>query len=259
MASLIFMYHDLAIDIASVPSAHRPYVLDTAVFRHQIGVLARHELPVVTVARWCAGFRATRAIVLTFDDGHVSNHDLALPILCEYGIKATFYITAGFIGTGTTMNWGQIRTLHAAGMEIGSHTMTHRPPSTLSDEELRYELKTSRDVLENGLGAPVTSISSPTGFFNPRMKDIAREAGYGALCFGQAGLAADTADPFSLNRIAVKRTMGQDEFEALLRFDRSAIRRIKCRQVVPDFARRALGSRFYLPIRRALLGSFSSD
>jgi peptidoglycan/xylan/chitin deacetylase (PgdA/CDA1 family) len=259
MASLIFMYHDLTSDMASVPSGHRPYVLDATVFRRQICLLARHELPVVTVARWCAGFRAARTIVLTFDDGHVSNHDLALPILCEYGMKATFYVTAGFIGTGQTMNWGQIRALHAAGMEIGSHTMTHRPPSTLSDEELRYELTTSRDVLENGLGAPVTSISSPTGFFNPRMKDIAREVGYGALCFGQAGLAADTADPFSLNRIAVKRTMRQDEFEGLLRFDRSAIRRKRYRQVVPELARRVLGSRFYLPIRRALLGSVPSD
>lgn len=257
MASLIFMYHDLANDIASVPAEHRPYVLEAEVFRHQIDALAKQELPVVTVDQWCKGSRATRAIVITFDDGHISNHDLALPILCEHGMKATFYVTAGFIGTGTTMNWGQIRALHAAGMEIGSHTMTHRPPSTLSDEELRYELTTSREVLENGLGAPVTSISSPTGFFNPRMRDIAREAGYRALCFGQVGLVADTGDPFSLNRIAVKRTMGQDEFEALLRFDRTVIRRLKRRQVVPDLVRRTLGSRFYLPVRRALMRRFS--
>lgn len=258
MASLILMYHDLARDVAAVPAEHRPYVLEAGVFRHQIDALARLELPVVTVAQWCKGSRAARTIVITFDDGHISNHDLALPILCEHGMKATFYVTAGFIGTGTTMNWGQIRALHAAGMEIGSHTMTHRPPSTLSDEELRYELTTSRDVLENGLGAPVTSISSPTGFFNPRMKAIAREAGYRALCFGRVGLVEDSGDPYSLNRIAVKQSMEQDEFEALLRFDRAVIRRLRQRQLIPDLARRTLGSRFYLPIRRALMGNFSS-
>ncbi len=257
MPSLIFMYHDLAQDVASVAAEHRPYVLEEKLFRRQIEALAKHENPVVTVAEWFGGFRAPRTIVLTFDDGHVSNHDLALPILCEYGMKATFYVTVGFIGTGTTMNWAQIRALHAAGMEIGSHTMTHRPPSTLSDDELRYELLMSKKVLEEGLGAAVTSISSPTGFFNPRMKEIAREAGYRTLSFGRVGLVADGGDPFALSRIAVKRTMGQEEFEALLRFDHAVIRRFKRRQLVPDLARRALGSRFYLPVRRALMGRFS--
>jgi peptidoglycan/xylan/chitin deacetylase (PgdA/CDA1 family) len=250
------MYHDLADRIDSVPVGHRPYVLDVAAFRRQLEALAHHRLPVVTVAQWSAGARAGNQIILTFDDGHVSNHDCALALLCEHEFKATFFITAGSIGNGQTMSWKQLRALRAAGMEIGSHTMTHRPPATLSDEELRYELVTSRDVLENGLGTPVTSISSPTGFFNPRMKRIAREAGYRALCFGQVGLAAETADPFALPRIAVKRTMGQEAFEALLRFDHRAVRRMKYRQVVPGLARRLLGSRFYLPVRRALMGRF---
>ena len=257
MPSLILMYHDLANEGDSVPVGHRPYVLDVAVFRRHLEALAQHRRPVVTVAQWFSGAQAGERIILTFDDGHVSNHTLALPLLHENGFKATFFVTAGSIGNGRTMNWGQIRALHAAGMEIGSHTMTHRPPSTLSDEELRYELVTSRSVLENGLGAPVTSISSPTGFFNPRMKKIAREAGYQTLCFGQVGLVEDASDPFALPRIAVKRGMGQDAVEALLRFDRSAIRRMKYRQVVPVLARRVLGSRFYLPVRRVLMGRLS--
>lgn len=259
MASLILMYHDLANDIASVPAGHQPYVLEPKVFRHQIAALARHHVPVVTVAQLSGGYRAKRAIALTFDDGHISNHDLAVPICSEYGFKATFFITAGFIGSGTTMNWDQIRALHAAGMEIGSHTMTHRPPSALTDDELRYELRTSRDVLENGLGAPVTSLSSPTGFFNPRMRVIAREAGYRALCFGRIGLVSENSDSFSLNRIAVKRTMSYKEFEALLRFDRFVIRRLRLSQLVRDLARKTLGPRFYLPLRQLLLRGLSSE
>jgi peptidoglycan/xylan/chitin deacetylase (PgdA/CDA1 family) len=252
------MYHDLANEADAVPVGHRPYVLDVAAFRCQIEALTRHKLPVATVAQWGTAFRASRAIVLTFDDGHVSNHDLAFPILSEFKMKTTFFITAGFIGKGTTMNWDQIRALHAAGMEIGSHTMTHRPPATLSDDELRYELRTSRDVLENGIGAPVTSLSSPTGFFNPRMRAIAREEGYHALCFGRVGLVTEQSDVFSLNRIAVKPTTSHEEFEALLRFDRSLIRRLKFSESVRDLARQTLGPRFYLPLRQALLSRFST-
>jgi hypothetical protein len=107
-------------------------------------------------------------------------------------------------------------------------------------------------MLEDGLGAPVTSISSPTGFFNPHMRGIAREVGYRALCFGQVGLAADNGDPFSLKRVAVKRAMTQDQFDALLRFDRGMIRRLRLRQWVRDLARKTLGPDAYLHVRQIL-------
>jgi peptidoglycan/xylan/chitin deacetylase (PgdA/CDA1 family) len=252
MAALILMYHDLAEDCAHISPGHRPYVLDPTTFRCQMGSVATSGLAVVTIAEWSSRACPLRALALTFDDGHVSNHDIALPILIEHGLRATFFITAGCIGTGETMNWQQIRALHAAGMEIGSHTLTHRPPSTLDDDDLRYELRESRRVLEDGLGAPVTSISSPTGFFNPRMCLIAREVGYRALCFGQVGLAVDGGDPFALNRVAVKHAMGEAQFDALLGFDGGMIRRLRLRQLVRDAARKTLGRSGYLRLRQIL-------
>lgn len=255
MPALILMYHDLSEHPESVPSSHRPYVLTPAVFRHQIQTAGASELSVLTISQWGTYPHPSRALALTFDDGHVSNYDLVLPILLEYGLTATFFITAGLIGTGTTMSWEQLRALRAAGMEIGSHTLTHRPPSTLNDDELRYELHESRRILEDGLGAPVTSISSPTGFFNPRMCAIASEVGYRTLCLGRIGLAADDGDPLSLNRIAVKQSMGQDAFHALLRFEGRVIRRLRLQQVVRDLARRTLSQNAYLQIRRFLLGA----
>jgi hypothetical protein len=84
------------------------------------------------------------------------------------------------------------------------------------------------------------------------MCSIAREVGYRALCFGQIGLAADNGDPFSLNRVAVKRAMSEAQFDALLRFDRGIIRRLRLRQWVRDQARKTLGLNTYLRVRRVL-------
>ena len=50
------------------------------------------------------------------------------------------------------MSWLQIRALHDAGMEIGSHTLAHRPPASLDYDELRFLLAESRRILEEGLG-----------------------------------------------------------------------------------------------------------
>src|SRR5215510_2768844 len=253
MPALILMYHDLTADPTAIAPEHRPYVVEPAVFHRQMAEIVAADLPVLTVAQWCALTSPPRAVVLTFDDGHVSNYALTLPILLEYHLTATFFITAGAIGKGETMDWRQIRALHAAGMEIGSHTLTHRPPSTLSDDELRYELRESRRMLEDGLGAPVMSLSSPTGFFNPRMRAIAHEVGYQALCFGQIGRGPDRSDPFSLKRVAVKNTTPHAEFESLLRFNRRTLRRRRRQQWVRSFARQILSPKACLQMRRLLI------
>jgi peptidoglycan/xylan/chitin deacetylase (PgdA/CDA1 family) len=244
------MYHDLSDNPTGIAPEHRPYVLDTLVFCRQMDAVVSSGLPVLTVAQWGTLSHPPQALVLTFDDGHVSNHDIALPLLRERRLTATFFITVGLIGTGATMGWQQICALHAAGMEIGSHTLTHRPPSTLNDDELRHELLASKRLLEDGLGAPVTSISSPTGFFNPRMSVIAQEVGYRALCYSQVGLVADAGQAFSLNRVAVKYTMHQNKFEALLRFDKTMLRQLRWQQGIRDVARKTLGVNAYLRLRQ---------
>ncbi len=86
------------------------------------------------------------------------------------------------------------------------------------------------------------------------MRVIAREAGYRALCFGQVGLAADDGNLFSLNRVAVKRSMREDQFDALLRFDRGTICGLRLQQWMRDLARKSLGLTAYRRIRRMLIG-----
>jgi peptidoglycan/xylan/chitin deacetylase (PgdA/CDA1 family) len=253
MPALILMYHDLAESLEGISLGHRPYVVDSNVFRRQMQAVVDAGLVNFTVEHWCTSSRRLDAVVLTFDDGHISNHDTALPILLEHRLKATFFITAGWIGTGSTMDWRQIRALHAAGMEIGSHTLTHRPPSTLSEKELRYELSESRRILEDGLGAAVTSLSSPTGFFNPRMCKVAQDVGYRSLCIGRVGLAADNGDPFLLNRVAVKRSMTESQFKRLLHWNRLTIGSLRSRQWARDLARKIIGADGYTWVRRVLI------
>lgn len=254
MNALLLMYHDIAEAVGEVAPEHRPYVLAPEVFRAQMRAAAASQLESMRATDWVTtAAKPERALVITFDDGHVSNHDVALPILLECAIKATFFITAGRIGTGETMNWEQIRSLHKAGMEIGSHTLTHRPPSTLDDGELRYELTESRRILEDGLGAAVTSISSPTGFFNARMSSIAREVGYRCLCIGTIGLAREQGDPFALNRVAVKRSLAERQFRRLLNFDPLTLASMRSRQWLRETVRKRMSVESYLRFRKLLM------
>lgn len=253
MPAAIFMYHDLAKSVAKVPTNHRPYVLNPQVFDRQLQIIKEKGSCVLNLTEWVANKYPGRAVVLTFDDGHISNYEEAFPILQKHSLKATFFITAGEIGKGSTMNWDQIIELHRAGMEIGSHTLTHRPPSTLSDDELWYELTESKKVLEDGLGSPVTSISSPTGFFNPRMSTVAKAAGYKALCFGMVGYAQHEGEPFRIERISIKNNLKTDDFRRLVGFDSDLVRKMRKRQRFRNFGKQVLTPGLYLKLRSLLM------
>ncbi len=70
-----------------------------------------------------------------------------------------------------------------ANVEIGSHSHTHEVFSLLSREEARREIITSKRVLEQASGRPVTYFAFPSGTrgdFRPQDVSLVREAGYRA-------------------------------------------------------------------------------
>jgi peptidoglycan/xylan/chitin deacetylase (PgdA/CDA1 family) len=74
---------------------------DLTTFRWQMALLARGfhvmALPEALVAL-DAGRLPPRSVCITFDDGYRSVHDLALPVLQEFGLPATVFVTSGYIG-----------------------------------------------------------------------------------------------------------------------------------------------------------------
>ena len=55
--------------------------------------------------RLAAGRQSGRFAALTFDDGYRDNHDVLLPLLRRRNVKATVYVSAGFIDRDAPMWW----------------------------------------------------------------------------------------------------------------------------------------------------------
>jgi len=87
-----------------------------------------------------------------------------------------------------TMSWDQVRELHAAGHEIGSHSLTHPLLTELPDERLNEEVEGSRRVLSEVLGAAVPSFCYPNGSYDARVLGAVRAAGYECAVTTQWGL-----------------------------------------------------------------------
>ncbi|MFQ5890748.1 MAG: polysaccharide deacetylase family protein [Gemmatimonadota bacterium] len=254
----VLMYHDITDDAGAVPQTHRGYTLATACFLEQLHALADLSIRGLKLEDVLPRHEMTKAIehpacVLTFDDGHESNYTTAMRSLQDAGFRATFFITVGWVGSSPYMTWEQIRTLAGQGMEIGSHSMTHRPPATLKLAELRAEMRDSKKALEDRLGRPVLSASSPTGFFNPSLPSVCREVGYRALCLSRIGLWRECDDPYAVPRIPVKRGMSLADFRRLVLGDPHLLSGLRRRQVLRDALKRYLGVDRYLRLRRCLL------
>lgn len=262
-AVTVLTYHALvaqAGDLARWAPDARLYVLTLDEFCRHLDHLAAEGFTTVSMAefvRWHQGAAELpqRPIVVSFDDGHRSNVELAFPALKARGQRATFFITAGRVETDDSVTWPDLQVMREAGMEVGSHTLTHPCPSSLSREELRRELAESKRVLEEGLGAAVEFVASPTGYDSRHFGPLAREVGYTAALQGVIGRNRRSTGLFALRRILLKRSYGFDLFRQLVAPTSRAYRRLRLRQALRNTFRRAFGARAYEAIRGLVLKS----
>lgn len=133
--------------------------------------------------------RARPEVKITFDDGNASDAAIGLPALVERGLRATFFVVADRIGKPGYLSQGQLDDLVAAGMEIGSHGLHHRPWGRLAPDALRAEIIDARDQLEQAVGRPVTEAACPFGSYRRRVLKRLREQGFERVYTSDKGWA----------------------------------------------------------------------
>jgi len=170
---------------------------------------------------------AENQVLLTFDDAFASVARHALPELKRRGWGAVVFLIAASIGTTDDwdvrllgrprmmMDWDDIYEWSAAGIEFGSHTVTHADLTALSDDALRSELADSRDTIETKLGQPIRFLSYPYGRHDPRVREAAEAAGYHAA-FATGGTLWCRDDEWAIPRVGINQLTSLFEFESML-------------------------------------------
>jgi peptidoglycan/xylan/chitin deacetylase (PgdA/CDA1 family) len=121
------------------------------------------------------------------------------------------------------MTWDHVRALRAAGMDVQSHTRTHRVLHTLPHARLQDELAGSKADLERELGEPVRAVSYPIGkriHERPAIRDAVRDAGY-AIGFSNAtgvNHLWGKLDRYDVHRLAMDRGLPDAYFRGILAF-----------------------------------------
>jgi len=119
-----------------------------------------------------------KLVVLTFDDGNISDLTTVAPILKEHGFGATFYITSGWVGKPGRLNWKQVKELHNQGFDIGNHSSSHPNMLHVSENDIREQIISFDDACaEHGI-PKATSFAYPGGHHDRRMVKALVAQGY---------------------------------------------------------------------------------
>lgn len=187
-------------------------------FREQMRILAEHYrvIPLsLALEELALGCPTPHTVVLTFDDGYRDNLVHALPVLKEFGLSATVFVTTGFAAgrcrhprypnaRDLHMDWRDLRQwLAHEGNEIGAHSCTHPRLRLLPDDRCRHEIAdclrdfAAADIAHNGV------FCYPGGDAGAREAALVRDSGYRAAVSVAPGLNRMSTDRYMLQRTAI--------------------------------------------------------
>lgn len=222
----VLMYHE----IAEVSETRSRLAVCPAAFEAQLGYLRGAGFTAISAGELAARLARDdvrlpdRPVVLTFDDGYADFRSRAMPALERYGFTATLFVTTGWMQDSGTRPAAPNRMLTeielaeaaAAGVEIGAHTRQHPQLDQLPEQRVREELYTSRQWLEDKLGRPVPGLAYPFGYSTARVREVARETGYGYACAVGNMTASPASDLFALPRLTIRRATTMPAFRRLV-------------------------------------------
>ena len=214
----ILMYH-----VLSAAPANAPYpelYVRPADFSGQVAWLAVHGYTAVTLQRVLDAWRGAatlpaKPVVLSFDDGYLSDAKTALPILKARRWPGVLNLEVANLKPVWGIRPPGVRKLIAAGWEIDAHTLTHPDLTKVDAARLRDEVAGSRAAIRKQFHVPVNFFCYPAGRHDAAVIAAVQQAGYLAATTTSYGLARPS-ELFTLSRVRIDGSDGVKGFAAKL-------------------------------------------
>jgi len=153
-----------------------------------------------------------KSFIMTFDDGYETVYKVAFPILQNYGMSATIFLTVGEKGSQKTderlpslegrsmLNWYEIQEMKRWGIEFGAHTLTHPDLTRLPQDRMETEICDSKKIIENILGTPIFCFAYPYGRYNDSVRKLVQQH-FTCASSDKLGFITVNSEPHTLKRV----------------------------------------------------------
>ena len=166
--SKVIYYHDI-----HSTKRYTDMSTDIMLFRQHMNILKQKGYITVTNIS-----SPKNEIEITFDDGFQGIYE-NFSLFLENKIPVRVFLISGFIGKKNYMDKNQIEELLKTGLfTIGSHTVCHENLNELDDNKAFYEIKKSKEDLEDMFGEEVDTFCYPRGRFTNKTIEHTWNAGY---------------------------------------------------------------------------------
>jgi peptidoglycan/xylan/chitin deacetylase (PgdA/CDA1 family) len=214
----ILMYH-----VLNAPPANAPYpelYVRPADLAGQVAWLAAHGYHAVTLRRVFDSWRGAamlppKPVVLSFDDGYLSDVRTALPVLKARNWPGVLNLEVANLKPVWGIRPPGVRKLLAAGWELDAHTLTHPDLTQVDPARLHEEVTGSRTAIRKMFHVPVDFFCYPAGRYDAAVIAAVQRAGYLGAMTTNYGLAKP-GELYTLSRIRVSGSDGVKGFAAKL-------------------------------------------
>ncbi|RUO33915.1 hypothetical protein CWE14_05525 [Aliidiomarina soli] len=202
----ILMYHHVS------ESTPRSTTVSPDELRAHLQYLADNDFTVIDIRDAIAGVKGEaelpdKAVVLTFDDAYENIFSAGRPILQEFEVPWTLFVTTDPIGErpGRYMSWDQVRQLHDEGVTIANHTTDHAHMPRRDDAEWRQRaaeniLQAEQKILDE-VGVSHQLFAFPYGEYDNVLLELVEELGFTGFAQHSGGFGP-TSDMRAIPRFA---------------------------------------------------------
>jgi len=213
------------------PTVADSMTIRTQTFISQLDYLKENGYSVVTLAdalAWRDGKKnlPEKSVVITIDDGHITQYTVLKPIIEKYQVPVTLFIYPSAISNAPyAMKWDQVKELRdSKWFSIQSHTYWHpnfktekkRLPPAEYEKFVNIQLGKSKATLEKKLGITVDTLAWPFGIEDNELQQFAAKNGYVAALALEGRSANQTDSLWALPRYLMSEQHKGQAFVALL-------------------------------------------
>lgn len=149
-------------------------------FEQQLSWLSRRRR-VVSLEETLTRSLKENLVAITFDDGYRDNLTTALPLLEKYSLPMTLFVAAGFVDRDGYLSEEELREMSRHPLvTIGSHGLWHQNFTSLATDDAQFELKESKERLEEVIAGKVDLLAWPYGECNEELERLSEACGYRA-------------------------------------------------------------------------------
>lgn len=203
----VLCYHQIRELRTSDSKRAQDYIVPPAVFAAQMKMLSDSGFNVILPDQLYAYLKygksiPNRSVLIQFDDGDLSQFEVAKPVLDKYSFKASFFIMTVVLGKKGYMNAEQVKQLSDEGHIIGSHTWDHKNVKTFTEEDWVTQVDKPSARLQQITGRPIEYFAYPFGLMDHKGAEGLSARGFKAA-FQLIGKVDETLPLFSIQRYII--------------------------------------------------------